>query len=88
MERTYAKSLVLLVRIVAPDDHPNPSEIGKSGTNYILEHRLIMEQSLGRYLLQTEVVHHIDGNPSNNDIANLRLYQNQSSHISKGHGKG
>lgn len=38
-----------------------------------LLHRHLMEQKLGRKLLTTEHVHHKDGNPWNNDIANLDL---------------
>lgn len=37
------------------------------------EHRLLMEQYLGRVLRPNEVVHHIDGNRSNNALANLQL---------------
>lgn len=37
----------------------------------VREHRWLMEQQLGRKLLPTEHVHHIDGNPLNNDLANL-----------------
>lgn len=37
------------------------------------EHRLIMEQHLGRKLERNEVVHHIDGDKRNNDINNLEL---------------
>lgn len=36
-------------------------------------HRYIMEQYLGRKLVTNELVHHIDGNPSNNDIKNLKI---------------
>ena len=35
--------------------------------------RIIMEDYLGRKLLKTEHVHHIDMNPLNNDISNLEV---------------
>lgn len=37
------------------------------------EHRYIMEQYLGRKLNRNEVVHHKDGDKTNNDIENLVL---------------
>lgn len=37
------------------------------------EHRLIAEKVLKRKLKKNEVVHHIDGNPSNNNISNLAV---------------
>lgn len=37
------------------------------------EHRVVMERQLGRKLEPWELVHHKDGNPTNNDIANLEL---------------
>lgn len=43
------------------------------GTRYTLLHRLVVEKFLGRKLLQREVVHHKDGNKSNNDISNLEI---------------
>lgn len=73
------------VLVYAPD-HPHAHSAGRRGRNlYMLEHRLIMEQYLGRYLLPEEVVHHKDGNPSNNDISNLELFSTQSEHILKAH---
>jgi len=72
--------------VVVHDDHPHPSYVKPSGTKYLLEHRHVMEQSLGRYLEPGEVVHHRDGNTSNNSIDNLQLFASQSEHISIGHG--
>ena len=37
------------------------------------EHRLIIEKKLCRELLSTEVVHHIDNNPANNNLENLAV---------------
>lgn len=43
-------------------------------SKYIPEHRLIMEKHIGRYIITNrEVVHHINGNPSDNRIENLVL---------------
>ena len=68
------------ILVIAPKEHPH-----KADDIYILEHRLVMEAKIGRYLKPSEVVHHIDGNPSNNDISNLELFSNQSEHIKKAH---
>jgi hypothetical protein len=47
---------------------------------YIFEHRLVMEAELGRYLLPREVIHHIDGDRSNNEIDNLMLFGSWKEH--------
>lgn len=52
-------------------NHPNTMH-GKC----VYEHQLVMEKHIGRYLKKGEVVHHIDGNKSNNDINNLLLLTN------------
>lgn len=47
---------------------------------YVLEHRLVMEAHLGRTLLPSEVVHHIDGNSTNNATENLMLFSTNGDH--------
>ena len=49
----------------------------------MLEHRLVMEKHIGRFLLKTEIVHHIEPvTPEycNNDISNLKLLQTPKEH--------
>ncbi|TEB09188.1 HNH endonuclease signature motif containing protein [Pelotomaculum propionicicum] len=48
-------------------DHPHASN------GYVFQHRLVMEEKIGRYLKPDEVVHHIDGNKTNNNPDNLLL---------------
>lgn len=57
-------------------DHPN-----KNNSNYVFEHRLVMEKKIGRYLTRKEVVHHIDKDHSNNDIDNLMLFACNADHL-------
>jgi hypothetical protein len=49
-------------------DHPDCNNDG-----YIYKHRWIMEQKIGRRILPSEDVHHIDGNKQNNSESNLEL---------------
>lgn len=49
-------------------EHPN-----RTKHNYVLAHRIIIENHLGRLLDKNEIIHHIDGNKKNNDISNLQV---------------
>ena len=41
---------------------------------YRPEHRVIMEQKMGRPLVKGESVHHLDGDRANNEPKNLELW--------------
>lgn len=45
--------------------------VDRVGSNGILEHRKVMQEHLGRELLNTEVVHHLNGERLDNRVENL-----------------
>jgi len=65
------------VKLYAPE---NPMA-DKRGEVYV--HRFVMAEKLGRPLERWEHVHHIDGDRTNNKIANLALVSNQENHVLK-----
>lgn len=78
--RTIDKTGYVLVKI---QNHPHANNAG-----YIREHRLVMEQILGRHLDPKEVVHHRNGDRSDNRPENLELFPSNGSHLAhelKGH---
>lgn len=63
--------------LIKSPGHPYATKAG-----YVREHRLVMEQVLGRYLEPHEIVHHRDTRQkANNDPGNLVVYANNSEHF-------
>lgn len=62
---------------VLAKDHPMVT-----GDGYVMEHRLVMEKMIGRYLLPNETVHHKNGIKGDNREENLELWtQNHSTGV-------
>ena len=64
------------VMVLLPE-YPNATRKG-----YVYEHRVVMEQSIGRYLDAKEVVHHINEVKTDNRIENLMLFKSVGEHTS------
>jgi NAD-dependent dihydropyrimidine dehydrogenase PreA subunit len=55
-------------------------KIQQGPRKHVFEHRVIMEQHLGRELTSQEVIHHRDGNKQNNAIENLEIISSGALH--------
>jgi HNH endonuclease len=62
--------------LVKCPDHPYATKSG-----FVRQHRLVMEEQLGRYLLPEEVVDHKNRDTSDNDPGNLQLFASNADHL-------
>lgn len=70
--RVLASNGYVLVKV---PNHPDADVRG-----YMYEHRLVAERKLDRRLLPGEIVHHIDGDKTNNSEINLAVYMSIAHH--------
>ena len=82
-EKKAYKPLIVVngYKYIYKPNHPNAI----NGGRYIAEHRLILEDKIGRFLTNDEVAHHKNGDKQDNRPENLELmtFSEHSSHHTK-----
>ena len=63
-------------RYIYAPDHPHAIN-----GRYVAEHRLVVEQAIGRYLEPGEAVHHINQDQLDNRLENLQLFSSNADHL-------
>lgn len=84
--RSYTTDGYIFVSI-SPTSPYYSMRVRRGPIGYVLEHRLVMAQHLGRCLQSWEIVHHKNGIKDDNRIENLELSVTLGEHI-KNHSKG
>lgn len=73
-ERRKESVIISGYRYIYSPNHPYGTKC------YVAEHRLVLENKLGRYLKPEEVVHHINGDKLDNRTGNLIVLSNSDHH--------
>lgn len=73
--RVWRKGYVFLYKPNHPASRKVPPDYG-----YVREHTMVIVDSIKRLTKKEEVVHHIDGDKSNNELENLLLCPTQREH--------
>jgi len=58
----------------------SPNHPAANSKGYVREHRLVVEEILGRYLFKGEIIHHINNIITDNRPQNLYLFSSNSEH--------